>query len=80
MLAPKAPQYFEVVGLLQCQWLRARIREGLAVTCVMPGCLAAVVDNSLSGVRVARELDRIAEMRGLCATRDIGDISFRRHG
>jgi len=28
-------------------------------------CLAAVVDNSLSGVRVARELDRIAEMRGL---------------
>lgn len=28
-------------------------------------CLAAVVDNSLSGVRVARELDRIAELRGL---------------
>jgi len=28
-------------------------------------CLAAVVDNSLSGVRVSRELDRIAEMRGL---------------
>ncbi len=27
-------------------------------------CLAAVVDTSLSGVRVARELDRIAEMRG----------------
>lgn len=28
-------------------------------------CLATVVDNSLSGVRVARELDQIAEMRGL---------------
>ena len=27
-------------------------------------CLAAVVDTSLSGERVARELDRIAEMRG----------------
>ena len=27
-------------------------------------CLATVVDTSLSGVRVARELDRIAEMRG----------------
>jgi putative transposase len=27
-------------------------------------CLAAVVDNSLSGDRVARELDRIAEWRG----------------
>jgi len=27
-------------------------------------CLAAVVDTSLSGNRVARELDRIAEMRG----------------
>lgn len=27
-------------------------------------CLATVVDNSISGVRVARELDRIAEMRG----------------
>ena len=28
-------------------------------------CLALVVDTSLSGQRVARELDRIAEMRGL---------------
>jgi len=27
-------------------------------------CLATVVDNSISGVRVARELDRIAEARG----------------
>jgi len=27
-------------------------------------CLAAVVDTSLSGARVARELDRIAETRG----------------
>lgn len=27
-------------------------------------CLAAVVDTSLSGLRVARELDRIAELRG----------------
>src|SRR6056297_1021463 len=27
-------------------------------------CLAAVVDTSLSGIRVGRELDRIAEMRG----------------
>lgn len=27
-------------------------------------CLAAVVDTSISGLRVARELDRIAEMRG----------------
>jgi putative transposase len=27
-------------------------------------CLATLVDNSISGVRVARELDRIAEMRG----------------
>lgn len=27
-------------------------------------CLAAIVDTSLSGERVARELDRIAEMRG----------------
>ena len=27
-------------------------------------CLACVVDNSLSGVRTARELDRIAERRG----------------
>jgi len=27
-------------------------------------CLTSVVDTSLSGVRVARELDRIAEMRG----------------
>ncbi len=27
-------------------------------------CLATVVDNSISGVRVAREFDRIAEMRG----------------
>jgi putative transposase len=28
-------------------------------------CLALVVDNSLSGIRVARELDRVAEMRGV---------------
>jgi len=28
-------------------------------------CLALVVDTSLSGVRVARELDRLAEFRGL---------------
>ncbi len=27
-------------------------------------CLALVVDTSLSGVRVARELDRIVELRG----------------
>lgn len=27
-------------------------------------CLAAVVDTSLSGERVARELDRIAEIQG----------------
>jgi putative transposase len=27
-------------------------------------CLATVVDNSISGVRVARELDRIAALRG----------------
>ena len=27
-------------------------------------CLAAVADTSLSGDRVGRELDRIAEMRG----------------
>ena len=27
-------------------------------------CLTTVVDNSLSGIRVARELDRIAERRG----------------
>lgn len=27
-------------------------------------CLATVVDNSLSGIRVARELDRISELRG----------------
>ncbi len=27
-------------------------------------CLAAVVDTSISGVRVAREVDRIAEVRG----------------
>ena len=27
-------------------------------------CLATVVDNSISGIRVARELDRIAERRG----------------
>lgn len=27
-------------------------------------CLALVVDTSLSGVRVARELDAIAEVRG----------------
>lgn len=27
-------------------------------------CLAVVVDSSLSGIRVGRELDRIAEMRG----------------
>ncbi len=27
-------------------------------------CLAAAVDTSLSGIRVARELDRIAEVRG----------------
>ena len=28
-------------------------------------CLATVVDTSLSGIRVARELDRIVDMRGL---------------
>jgi len=28
-------------------------------------CLATVVDNSISGIRVARELDRIGEARGL---------------
>ena len=27
-------------------------------------CLAAIVDTSLSGIRVGRELDRIAEIRG----------------
>ena len=27
-------------------------------------CLATVVHTSISGIRVARELDRIAEMRG----------------
>ena len=31
-------------------------------------CLATVVDNSISGVRVARELDRIAAMRGYPGT------------
>lgn len=30
-------------------------------------CLAIVVDTSLSGLRVARELDRIAELRGYLA-------------
>ena len=36
-------------------------------------CLATVVDTSLSGVRVARELDRIAEMRGYpCISRRAG--------
>lgn len=38
------------------------------VLCVIDGfsreCLATVVDTSLSGIRVARELDRIAEVRG----------------
>src|SRR5690606_40933160 len=41
-------------------------------TCALPifiddfsrECLATVVDNSISGERVARELDRIAERRG----------------
>jgi putative transposase len=32
--------------------------------CFSRECLAAIVDTSLSGIRVARELDRIAEMRG----------------
>lgn len=31
---------------------------------ISPDCLAVVVDTSLSGDRVARELDRIAKMRG----------------
>ena len=30
-------------------------------------CLATLVDNSISGIRVARELDRIGEVRGLPA-------------
>jgi putative transposase len=30
-------------------------------------CLALIVDNSLSGIRVARELDRIVERRGRVA-------------
>ncbi len=30
-------------------------------------CLALVVDTSLSGARVGRELDRIAELRGRAA-------------
>ena len=50
-------------------------------------CLAAVVDTSIGGARVARELDRIAEMRGLpcmvvsdnhCPTGDLRSKSAER--
>ena len=34
------------------------------VLCIIDECLGAIVDTSISGHRVARELDRIAEMRG----------------
>ena len=40
----------------------------LRILCVIDDfsreCLATVVDTSISGIRVARELDRRAEMRG----------------
>lgn len=43
-------------------------RRRFRVLCVIDyfsrECLAKVVDTSISGVRVARELDRIAELRG----------------
>ena len=44
------------LGTLRCNVLTG---EGIGRE-----CLATVVDTSLSGHRVARELDRIAEMRG----------------
>ena len=34
-------------------------------------CLGLVVDTSSSGIRVARELDRITELRGYCI-RELG--------
>ncbi len=36
-------------------------------------CLGQVVDTSLSGLRVGRELDRIAEVRGCCLAMIVGD-------
>ena len=54
--------------------LRKRLRELASerrrfdILCVIDDftreCLATIVDNSLSGIRVARELDRICEGRG----------------
>ncbi len=54
--------------------LRRRLRElaserrRFRILCVIDDfsreCLTTVVDNSISGVRVGRELDRIAELRG----------------
>jgi len=38
-------------------------------------CLATAVDNSISGIRVARELDRFSEMRGYPCMVVSGNIS-----
>jgi putative transposase len=46
---------------LSCGW---RFRILNVIDDFSRACLAAVVDRSLSGMRVDRELDRIAEMRG----------------
>ena len=40
-------------------------------------CLAAVVDTSIGGARVARELDRIAELRGYPSLHQVGQRPMR---
>ena len=54
-----------VPGLRQrCARSQSRFRILAVVDDFTRECLALVADNSLSGIRVARELDRIAEFRG----------------
>ncbi len=43
---------------------RSRMPDGLSTSCVTRECLAAILDTSISGKRVARELSALIERRG----------------
>jgi putative transposase len=53
-----------VIRLLEMESQTIRGTQELLGQALSRECLALVADNSLSGIRVARELNRIAELRG----------------
>ena len=58
-----------VSGSLSCS---RRFRRLSVIDNFIRGCLAAIADTSLPGIKAARELDRIAGMRGLSVHGAVG--------